>query len=264
MSKVIAVVNQKGGVAKTTTSNAFGIGLANKGYKVLLIDLDSQGNLSMSLGINFPDEVENTISKLMLDKLQEKETAHITPDFIQSIHGVDFIVGNDDLHKIDRMLSGFQDGEYALEGLLQEVKQQYNYIIIDCMPNVGNLTENAIVAADELIIPSEPQYFSTKGIQSLFDEIGKIKRRKNPNLRIAGVLPTRVDIRTNIAKEFLTALREVFGTDINIFNTAIPFSTKLAECNDGKNIYEYDKTGKGVQAYIGFVEEYLKEDYDGK
>ncbi|WMJ24287.1 ParA family protein [Paludicola sp. MB14-C6] len=257
MSKIIAVVNQKGGVAKTTTTNAFGIGLANKGYKVLLIDLDSQGNLSMSLGINFPDNEEYTIAKLMLDKLQEKETAHITAEYIHTIHGVDFIVGNDDLHKIDRMLSGFQDGEYALESLLSDIKNNYDYIIIDCMPNVGNLTENAIVAADELIIPSEPQYFSTKGIQSLFDEIGKIKRRKNPNLQIAGILPTRVDIRTNIAKEFLTALREVFGSDIHIFNTSIPFSTKLAECNDGKNIYEYDKAGKGVQAYIEFVDEYL-------
>lgn len=258
MSKIIAVVNQKGGVAKTTTTNALGIGLANKGFRVLLIDLDSQGNLSMSLGVPFPDEREHTIAKLMLDKLQELPEAKISSEYINHIHNVDFIIGNDDLHKIDRMLSGFQDGEYALEALLQGVKSDYDYILIDCMPNVGNLTENAIVAADELIIPSEPQYFSTKGIQSLFDEIGKIKRRKNPNLKIAGILPTRVDIRTNIAKEFLTALESVFGEQVHIFKTAIPFSTKLSECNDGKNIYEYDKNGKGVLAYQAFVDEYLK------
>lgn len=258
MSKIIAIVNQKGGVAKTTTTNALGTGLAIKGYKVLLIDLDPQGNLSMSLGVAFPDEQEHTIATLMLDKLQE-HPVEITADYIHHIHNVDFIVGNDDLHKIDRMLSGFQDPEYVLEELLAPIKDRYDFILIDCMPNVGTLTENAIVCADELLIPSEPQYFSTKGIQSLFDEIGKIKRRKNPNLKLAGILPTRVDTRTNLAKDFLQAIHDVFGDQVKIFNSAIPFSTKLAECNDGKNIYVYDKNGKGVLAYMAFVEEYLNQ-----
>ncbi len=163
------------------------------------------------------------------------------------------------------MLSGFRDGEYTLDSILDPLKSEYDYIIIDCMPSVGNLTENAIIVADEVIVPSEPQYFSTKGIQSLFDEIGKIQKKKNPGLKLAGILPTKVDFRTNIAKAFIEALSNVFNNDIYIFESLIPISTKLSECNDGKNIYEYDKNGKGVQAYINFVEEYInRSEQNGK
>ena len=256
MCKTIAIVNQKGGVAKTTTTNALGIGLANKGYKVLLVDLDPQGNLSMSLGVDFPDVVNNTVAQAMLYVLQDRSSEINYTDYVNTIFGVDFLIGNDDLGKVDRMLSGFRDGEYTLDTILKPFKNDYDYILIDCMPSVGNLTENAIITADEIIVPSEPQYFSTKGIQSLFDEISSIKRKKNPSLVFAGILPTKVDYRTSIAKEFITAVQGVFEESMRLFSP-IPISTKLAECNDGKNIYEYDKNGKGVQAYIKFVEEYI-------
>lgn len=258
MTKIIAVVNQKGGVAKTTTTNALGIGLANKGYTVLLVDMDPQGNLSMSLGIPFPDKEENGIAQLLLLGLQGRKSEICITDYIHSKYGVDFLVGNDDLGKIDRMLSGFRDGEYMLQVLLQHISEGYDCVIIDCMPSVGNLTESAIIAADEIIVPSEPQYFSTKGIQSLFDEISVIQRRKNPKLKIAGILPTKVDTRTNITKEFMSAINSIFGNSIYLFSP-IPSSVKLAECNDGKNIYEYDPNGKGVKAYLSFVDEYLKK-----
>ncbi len=257
MSKVIAIVNQKGGVAKTTTTNALGIGLANKGYKVLLIDLDPQGNLSMSLGVNFPDEHENTIAKAMMNIIQEQSNKIEYNEYINTMYGVEYFVGNTDLENLDKMLSAFSDGEYTLDTLLQPIKSNYDYIIIDCRPSLGSLTENAVIVADELIVPSEPQYFSTKGIQLLFDEIAKIKRRKNPNLKIAGILPTKVDCRTSIAREFIEAVKEIFNNDIHIFSS-IPISTKIAECNVGKNIYEYDKGGKGVQAYANFVDEYIQ------
>lgn len=255
MCKTIAIVNQKGGVAKTTTTNALGIGLAIKGYKVLLVDLDPQGSLSMSLGIPFPDEQDNTLPLLFLSHLQGHSNADIS-DYINSVYGVDFLISNSNLEPIERMLTGFRDGEYVLDTILQPLKQMYDYIIIDCMSSIGNLTENAIVTSDEIIVPSEPQYFSTKGIQLFFDEIGKIQRRKNPKLTIRGILPTKVDTRTNISRFYMKAVREIFEHDVHIFG-AIPSNTKLSECNDGKNIYEYDKDGKGVLAYAAFVEEYL-------
>lgn len=258
MSKIIAIVNQKGGVAKTTTTNALGIGLANKGYKVMLVDLDPQGNLSMSLGVPFPDNEEYSMAQLLLMALQNRKSEIEIKDYINTKYGVDFFIGNDDLGKVDRMLSGFRDSEYMLQSILLDISEGYDYVIIDCMPSIGNLTESAIIAADEILVPSEPQYFSTKGIQSLFDEIGEIQRRKNPTLKIVGILATKVDTRTNIAKEFISAVNSIFGNDIYIFKSMIPSSTKLAECNDGKNIYEYDPNGKGVQAYMVFVEEYLR------
>lgn len=256
MCKVISIVNQKGGVAKTTTTNALGLGLAMQGHRVLLIDLDPQGNLSMSLGVTFPDVVEKSIAALMLTHLQN-HAEHEYIEYINRQHGVDVFIGNDDLGKLERMLSGWRDSEFTLQTILQDLRDQYEYIIIDCMPSVGNLTENAIIAADEIIIPSEPQFFSTKGIQSLFDEISKIKRRKNPSLNVVGILPTKVDTRTNIAKGFLQTISDIFGEDMYIFRSMIPISTRLAECNDGKNLYEYDPNGKGVQAYFNFVNEYL-------
>lgn len=207
--KVIAVCNQKGGIGKSSLANALSIGLARKEYRILLIDMDPQGNVSMSMGIAFPDDIDETIASLMLSKLK-REKASLDKTFIHHNFGVDFVVGNDDLGKIDRMLSGFRDSEYLLDALLEEVKANYDFIILDTMPSIGNLTENAIVATDEILIPSEPQFFSTKGIQSLFDDIEQIRHRKNPKLRITGILPTKADMRTNITKDFIQTVNTVF------------------------------------------------------
>lgn len=145
MSKVIAVVNQKGGVAKTTTTNAFGIGLANKGNKVLLIDLDPQGSLSMSLGIDFPDNQENSIAKAFNLVCQNKANEINYSDYINSVFGVDFFIGNVELEPLDKMLPAIRDGEYVLDTILQPLKDKYDYIVIDCRPSLGSLTENAII-----------------------------------------------------------------------------------------------------------------------
>lgn len=256
MTKIIAVVNQKGGVAKTTTTNALGIGLARKGYKVLLVDLDPQGNLSMSLGIDFPDTEDYTTAQAMLEVLQGKADDICLDKYIRTMHGVDFLIGNDDLGKIERMLPGSRDAEYTLDTILESIKDVYNYIIIDCMPSVGALTDNALIVADEVIIPTEPQFFSVKGIQHLLHDISAVQQRKNPKLKISGILPTKVDIQTKVAQGFLQALSDVFGDSINIFSL-IPKSTKIAECNTGINLYEYDPSGKGVKAYENFVNEFL-------
>lgn len=259
MSNVIAIVNQKGGVAKTTTANALGLGLARKGYKVLLIDLDPQGNLSMSLGVPFPDEEPATIAALLLNQLQNPNGCEIGQEYFKHRYGVDFIVGNDDLGNVDRMLPGWRQSEFTLDAVLALIKDRYDYVLIDCMPSIGSLTENAIVAADEVLVPSEPQFFSTKGIQSLFNEIGKIQKRNNPGLQVAGIVATKVDLRTNVAREFTAGLRTLFADSVNIFETMIPLSTKLSECSTGENMYEYDKNGKGVAAYARFVDEYLAQ-----
>lgn len=233
-----------------------GIGLARKGYRVLLVDLDPQGNLSMSLGVSFPDEAQYAISDILLYILQNERTIDDYTPYINQAHGVDFFIGNDDLQKLDKMMQPFRDSEYTLVQMLEPLREQYDYIIIDCMPSIGSLTENAIIVADEIIIPSEPQFFSTKGIQTLFKEVSSIKRKKNPSLKIAGILPTKVDFRTSIAREFTDAIAEIFDRDTRIFS-AIPTSTKISECNDGKCIFDYDKNGKGVAAYLTFLDEYL-------
>lgn len=255
--KIICVCNQKGGIGKSSLVNALSIGLARKNYRVLAVDMDPQANLSMSMGVTFPDLEENTIANIMLSRLQG-QPAGIEQSSIRSNFGVDFVIGNDDLGKVDRMLSGFRDSEFLLSEIIADIKQEYGYIIFDTAPNIGNLTENAIIAADEIIIPSEPQFFSTKGIQSLFNEIESIRHRKNPQLRITGILPTKVDMRTNITKDFIETINQIFQDKVHIFQSYIPLSVKLSECNDGKNIYEYDKNGKGVQAYLSFVDEFLQ------
>ncbi len=253
--KIISIVNQKGGVAKTTTTNALGIALGSMGYTVLLIDLDPQGNLSMSLGVNFPDEQPFSISQLMLD-IVDKKDINTTP-FVKNKFGVDFFIGNSKLSMLDKMLPNIRGGEFILDEVLSKLNKKYDYVIIDCMPSVGLLTENALCCSDEAIITTEPQFFSMKGVQSLISEILTIKRRYNPKLVIDGILPTKVNIRTNNTKEFIKMLYEVFSKDLHIYDF-IPLSVKISEASKGKNIYNDGKRCKGAIAYLNFVLEYIK------
>lgn len=205
---VYAITNQKGGVGKTTTTVNLGIGLAKAGKKVLLIDFDPQASLTASLGYKQPDELDDTISTVLEHSISDKPMAR---DYAILHHdeGVDFIPSNIELSELEVRLINTMSREQALREYLDSVKENYDYILIDCMPSLGVITINALVAADRVIIPTQPNYLSAKGLDLLAQSIRRVQRRLNPQLEIAGTLFTMVDNRTNHARSVIEALRSV-------------------------------------------------------
>jgi chromosome partitioning protein len=254
--KVIAITNQKGGVGKTTTAVNLGIGLARSGKKVLLVDADPQGSLTVSLGVKMPDELPISIATLMQDIIEDKAM----PEDYGIIHhteGVDLLPSNIELSAFEVGLINVMSREYVLRDTLEPLKQKYDHILIDCMPSLGMMTINALVAADSVMIPSQASYLSTKGLYLLMRSITKVKRQINPKLRIDGVLLTMVDSRTNNAKTIINSLRQT-GDNLRIFDTEIPFSVRAAETSiEGKSIFTHDENGKVAGAYEQLTREVL-------
>ena len=208
--KVIAITNQKGGVGKTTTTVNLGVGLANMGKRVLLIDADPQGSLTVSLGIKKPDDLSVSIATVMQDVIEDRDT----PDGSGIIHheeGVDLLPSNIELSGLEVSLFNTMSRESILKGYLDTVKSKYDYVLIDCMPSLGMMTINALVAADSVLIPTQPNYLSTKGLNLLMRSVSRIKKQINPKLRIDGILLTMVDGRTNNAKSIIASLRSSIG-----------------------------------------------------
>jgi chromosome partitioning protein len=257
MAKIITIANQKGGTGKTTTACNLGYALADMGEKVLLVDFDPQSNLSMSFGIKRPDELEISIHDLISLIIKDKKL----PDknkYIVYGEKLDIIPCNMNLTASEINLRDEMSGEQTLGEILNPLRQDYSYIIIDTNPYLGLLTINALAACDEVIIPVSLQLWSATGLTDLLQTIFKIKRKINPNISIAGILLTICDERTILSREVINLLDEQFGGTFKIFNTRIPNTVKVGEANYYKqSVIEYDANSKAALAYKEFAKEVL-------
>lgn len=255
---VTAVVNQKGGTGKSVTAENLGIGLARAGKKVLLVDTDPQGSLTISLGYPRPDDLEPTIAD-MLQRTMNEIPLRPQEGILHHREGVDLMPANISLAGTEVALVNAMNRERVLKQYLEDVKPAYDYVLLDCMPSLGMLTVNALSAADNVLIPVQANYLSAKGLEQLLQTINKVKRQINPRLRIEGILLTMVEGRTNFAKEISNLIRETYGGHIKIFDTEIPRSVRAAEISaEGKSIYLHDPKGKVAEAYESLTKEVLR------
>jgi len=285
---VISISNQKGGVGKTTTAINLGVALSEMGKRVLLVDFDPQANLTMGLGYPKPDELDKNIAKVLLAEIEGR--ASIAGDgiagdgnddyasnvddaasryIIKTSHGVDFIPSSIELAGIENTLMNTISRESVLDGFLSRHKQNYEYILVDCLPSLNILTINALTASDEIIIPVQAQYFSAKGLELLLKSITSVQRNLNRRVKIAGILITMMDKRSSFQKE---VYRIVSGNDISLneansnkrgsrksairtFDTIIPLSVKVSS-NQSKGITMLNERNNSVtEGYIAFAHE---------
>ena len=256
--KIIAITNQKGGVGKTTTAVNLGVGLVNQGKRVLLVDADPQGSLTISLGVKNPDELCVTLSTVMQSVILDKPI-ELVQGVIKHKEGVDLMPSNIELSGMEISLFNTMSREHILKCCLDTVKKDYDYILLDCMPSLGMMTVNALTAADSVMIPCPPDFLSVKGLNLLLNSVSRVKRRINPGLQIDGILLTMVDQRTNNAKSVISSLRAGVGEHIRVLDSMIPCSVRAAECSvTGESIFAHDKNGKVAAAYESLTREVIQ------
>ncbi len=247
MAKVIAFANQKGGVAKTTTTLNLGVALKEMGHRVLVIDLDPQGNLTMSQGMN-PDAIERSMFDVLVHRVPISDVIHTVE--------VDIAVASIDLAGAELALSALIGRERALEKALVEVRDKYDFILLDTPPSLGLLTINAFVAAGGVIVPVQCEYLSLRGLVQLENTLAMVRENLNPNVRVQGIVPTMYDGRTLHAREAIEILEENFG-DL-VFETRIRKTVRYAEAPvKGSSVLRYDPTGPAAQAYRDLAKEVL-------
>lgn len=255
--KVIAVANQKGGVGKTTTTFSLGVALSKLGKKVLLVDADPQGDLTTYMGWNEQDNLLATLSTLIVNTMSDG-SLKAEDVILNHSEGIDLIPSNLDLSATEVSLVNAMSREYAIRNTISELKDKYDYILIDCMPSLGMITINALASADSVIIPVQPHYLAARGTGQLLNTISKVKKQINSKLQVGGILLTLVDIRTNLSKEAKNALMESYGSVVKIFDTQIPMAVKVAEStSSGKSIFA-SKNSKVTEAYSDFAKEVIE------
>ena len=256
---VIAVVNQKGGTGKTTTCENLGVGLAMEGKRVLLVDTDPQASLTVSLGNPYPDELSPTLSDMMGKIITEKPIAP-GEGILRHPEGVDYMPANIELSGLEVSLVNAMSRETILRQYLDTVKQNYDFILLDCMPSLGMLTVNALAAADNVLIPVQAAYLPAKGLEQLLETVNKVKRQINPKLKIEGILLTMVDSRTNYSKDISNLIRESYGGKLKVYKTDIPRSVRAEEISaEGTSIFKHDPKGKVAEAYKILTKEVLMQ-----
>ena len=255
--KTIAICNQKGGVGKTTTALNLGAGLAKAGKRVLLVDCDPQSDLTSALGIE-GERLEKSLGSLMYQVTQDSRPI-VRDTIIHHEEGMDLIPSNLDLSSMVSLLVNAMSREKVLASILKDVKKDYDYILIDCMPSLGMVTINALTAADSVIIPVQAQYLPAKGMTQLLKSINMVRTHTNEGLNVAGIVMTLVDSRTNLAKEVISTIRTNYGLMLRIFDTQIPVAVKAAEATKaGKSIFAYDAGSKPAIAYEQLTKEVMK------
>ena len=247
MANVIALANQKGGVAKTTTTLNLGVAMRERGNRVLVIDLDPQGNLTMSQGMN-PDAIERSMFDVLVHRIP-------ISDVIKTVE-VDIAVASIDLAGAELALSALIGRERALDKALVEVRDRYDYVLIDTPPSLGLLTINAFVAADGVIVPVQCEYLSLRGLVQLENTLAMVRENLNPRVRVQGIVPTMYDGRTLHAREAIEILEEHFG-DL-VYDTRIRKTVRYAEAPvKGSSVLKYDPSGPAAQAYRDLAKEVL-------
>ena len=269
MSKVIAIINQKGGTGKTTTCLNVGVGLAKKGYKVLLLDNDPQSSLTVALGIANSDVLSETLTDYYLKEIDSDsdEVSFDIKTYTEKERAIlDYIPSNISLSGVELSLFNAMNRERILKSFLSKktkdgvsLLEKYDYILIDCSPSLSMLTINALSIADELVIPVQAQYLSAKGLEQLLKTISKIKKQLNPKLNVLGILFTMANQRTNEFKEMSSLVQEAYGAKINIFKTILPMSVKAAESTSrNTSISNYAPNSSIAVAYDSLVDEIME------
>ena len=252
MGKIISVTNQKGGVGKTTTCVNLASYVADAGKKVLLIDIDPQGNACASLGVEV-GKGENSIYEVLLGEVQSKDAIYKSV-----VKNLDVLPSTVDLAGAEVDLVYVDNRENVLKEALKDIKNSYDFIFIDCPPSLGLLTVNALTATDSIIIPIQCEYFPLVGLGQLMNTVRLIKKHLNPNIEIEGVLLTMKDNRSNLVSQVAGEIKKYFET--KVYDTYIPRNVRLAESpSHGKPILLYDSKSKGATAYKALCEEFLRK-----